>query len=79
MKTIGNIQGNNIVEQDDGSVTFSAGATLDGDGANRQFGGFPCYAPKSFRGGTLDILANAGSPCNGKESRGPSTGGKQSY
>jgi Fungal chitosanase of glycosyl hydrolase group 75 len=62
MKTIGNIQGNNIVEQDDGSVTFSAGATLDGDGANGQFGGFPCYAPKSFRGGTLDILANAGSP-----------------
>lgn len=64
MKTIGNIQGNNIVEQDDGSVTFSAGATLDGDGANGQFGGFPCYAPKSFRGGTLDILANAGSPGN---------------
>jgi hypothetical protein len=64
MKTIGTIQGNKIVEQDDGSVTFSAGATLDGDGANGQFSGFPCYAPASFRGGTLDILANAGQPGN---------------
>lgn len=60
MRTIGTIQGNNIVENDDGSVTFFAGATLDGDGANGQFGGLPCYAPASFRGGTLDILANAG-------------------
>jgi hypothetical protein len=60
MKTIGTIQGNNIVEQDDDSLTFSSGATLDGDGANGQFGGFPCYAPATFRGGTLDILANAG-------------------
>jgi hypothetical protein len=64
MRTIGTIQGNNIVEQDDGSVTFSAGATLDGDGANGQFGGLPCYAPASFRAGTLDILANAGHPGN---------------
>jgi hypothetical protein len=64
MKSIGTIQGNKIVEQDDGSVTFSAGATLDGDGANGQFGGFPCYAPASFRDGTLDILANAGHPGN---------------
>jgi hypothetical protein len=64
MKTIGTIQGNNIVENDDGSVTFSAGATLDGAGANGQFGGFPAYAPDSFRGGTLDILVNAGHPGN---------------
>ena len=64
MKTIGTILGNKIVEQDDGSVTFSAGATLDGDGANGQFGGLPCYAPDSYQGGTLDLLANAGHPGN---------------
>jgi hypothetical protein len=64
MRTIGIIQGNTIVEQDDGSVTFFAGATLDGDGANGQFGGLPCYAPRDFQGGTLDILANAGSHGN---------------
>lgn len=64
MRTIGAILGNNIVEQDDKSVTFSAGATLDGDGANGQFGGLPCYAPPSYPGGTLDLLANAGHPGN---------------
>ncbi|MEI7869725.1 MAG: hypothetical protein WCI11_17700 [Candidatus Methylumidiphilus sp.] len=62
MKTIGTIHGNKIEEQNDGSVTFSAGATLDGDGANGQFGGLPCYAPSSYAGGTLDLLANAGHP-----------------
>ena len=60
MRVIGTIHGNDIVEQDDGSVTFSAGATLDGDGANGQFGGLPCYAPASYRGRTLDIIDNAG-------------------
>jgi hypothetical protein len=64
MRIIGTIQGNKIVEQDDGSVTFSAGATLDGDGANGQFGGLPCYAPASFRGRTLDVIGNAGHPGN---------------
>lgn len=53
-----------IMEQADGSVTFSAGATLDGDGASGQFGGPPCYAPASLDGKTLDILANAGGPGN---------------
>jgi len=53
-----------IIEQDDGSVTFAAGATLDGDGANGQFGGPPCYAPSSYQGHTLDVLANAGGPGN---------------
>jgi hypothetical protein len=62
MRTIGVIQGSEIVEQADGSVTFSAGATLDGDGANGQFGGLPCYAPKSFGGKTLDVIENAGQP-----------------
>ena len=62
MKTIGTIRGNAIIEQDDGSVTFAAGATIDGDGAGGQFGGPPCYAPASYGGETLDILANAGSP-----------------
>lgn len=62
MRTIGTIHGNAIIEQDDGSVTFSAGATIDGDGASGQFGGPPCYAPASYGGQTLDILANAGSP-----------------
>ena len=64
MRTIGTINGNKIEEQNNGSVTFSAGATLDGDGANGQFGGLPCYAPPSYRGGTLDLLANAGHPGN---------------
>jgi hypothetical protein len=64
MKTIGTIQGKDIVEQSDGSVIFSAGATLDGDGANGQFGGLPCYAPESYQKPTLDVLANAGGPGN---------------
>ena len=64
MKTIGTINGNDIIEQDDGSVTFSAGATLDGDGANGQFGGPPCYAPPSYQGPTLDVIGNAGHPGN---------------
>jgi len=45
-------------------VTFSSGATLDGDGANGQFGGDPCYAPSSYSGGTLDVIGNAGGPGN---------------
>lgn len=53
-----------ITELEDGSVIFFAGATLDGDGANGQFGGLPCYAPASYDGRTLDILANAGGPGN---------------
>jgi len=61
---IGNIKGSEIVEEDDGSVTFTAGAQLDGDGANGQFGEPPCYAPKSYAGKTLDVLANAGGPGN---------------
>jgi hypothetical protein len=48
LRKIGTINGNDIIEQDDGSVTFSAGATLDGDGANGQFGGPPCYAPSTY-------------------------------
>jgi hypothetical protein len=63
-RIIGNIQGNDIVEEDDGSVTFSAGATLDGDGANGQFGGDPCYAPSGYPGKTLDVIGNAGGPGN---------------
>ena len=59
-RSIGNINGSDIVEEDDKSVTFLAGAQLDGDGANGQFGGPPCYAPPSFEGKTLDVLANAG-------------------
>jgi hypothetical protein len=64
MRKIGTIKGNDIIEQDDGSVTFSAGATLDGDGANGQFGGPPCYAPASYHGQTLDVIGNAGGPGN---------------
>ena len=51
-----------IIERDDGSVIFFAGATLDGDGACGQSGGLPCYAPASYEGRTLDILLNAGCP-----------------
>jgi hypothetical protein len=63
-KHIGTIEGCDIVEQDDKSVTFTAAARLDGDGANGQFGQPPCYAPASFAGKTLDVLANAGGPGN---------------
>src|SRR5205085_2373058 len=54
--TGGNID---VTQEDDGSVTFVAGATLDGDGANGQFQGSPCYAPGSYQGPTLDVIANA--------------------
>jgi hypothetical protein len=64
MGKIGTINDSDIIEQDDGSVTFTAGATLDGDGANGQFGQPPCYAPASFHGPTLDVLGNAGHPGN---------------
>ena len=63
-RLIGNINGSDIVEEDDKSVAFTAGAQLDGDGANGQFGGDPCYAPKGYPGKTLDVLANAGGPGN---------------
>jgi len=63
-KLIGNIRGQMIIAEDDGSVTFYAGATIDGDGANGQFGGDPCYAPEGYAGRTLDFLGNAGSPGN---------------
>jgi hypothetical protein len=59
-RLIGTINDRDIVEEDDKSVTFLAGAQLDGDGANGQFGGPPCYASASFRGKTLDVLGNAG-------------------
>jgi hypothetical protein len=64
MRTIGTTQGSDIIEMDDGSVRFFAGATIDGDGANGQFGQPPCYAPASYRGPTLDVLQNAGEPGN---------------
>ncbi len=64
MRKIGTINDCDIFEQDDGSVTFSAGATLDGDGANGQFGEPPCYAPSSYEGPTLDVIGNAGHPGN---------------
>jgi hypothetical protein len=63
-RLIGTVEGCDIVEQDDKSVTFTAAARLDGDGANGQFGQPPCYAPESFTGKTLDVLANAGCPGN---------------
>jgi len=62
MRSIGKISGVEIIVQRDGSVTYHAGATIDGDGANGQFGQLPCYAPGTYQGGTLDILANAGQP-----------------
>jgi hypothetical protein len=63
-RIIGTIHGSDIIEEDDLSVTFSSGATLDGDGANGQFGGDPCYAPSSYSGKTLDDIRNAGGPGN---------------
>jgi hypothetical protein len=38
-----------IVEEDDKSVTFTAGAQLDGDGANGQYGGVLFMRPKAMR------------------------------
>ena len=64
MRKIATINGSDIIELDDGSVRFFAGATIDGDGGNGQFGQPPCYAPDSYDGQTLDILANAGEPGN---------------
>src|SRR5205814_9334073 len=61
-RIIGNIKGSDIVEEADNSVIFTAGAQLDGDGANGQFCAPPCYAPASYKGKTLDVLANAGGP-----------------
>jgi Fungal chitosanase of glycosyl hydrolase group 75 len=59
-RMIGTIHGSDIVEEDDGSVTFTSGASLDGDGANGQFDGDPCYAPSGYDGRTLDVIDNAG-------------------
>lgn len=64
MRKIATIDGSDIIELDDGSVRFFAGATLDGDGANGQFGQPPCYAPDCYDGQTLDVLANAGEAGN---------------
>lgn len=64
MRVIGTIDGIDIVENDDKSVTYVSGATIDGDGANGQFGEPPCYAPAGYPGKTLDVLGNAGGPEN---------------
>jgi len=53
-----------VTQEDDGSVNFVAGATMDGDGANGQFQEAACYAPSSYQEPTLDVLANAGHPGN---------------
>ena len=53
-----------VIQADDGSVTFVAGADLDGDGGNGQAGHSPCYAPESYNGPTLDVMGNAGVPGN---------------
>ena len=53
-----------VIQADDGSVTFVAGATLDGDGASGQAGHSPCYAPEGYNGPTLDVIGNAGVPGN---------------
>jgi hypothetical protein len=63
-RIIGTINDSDIIEEDDGSVTFTSGATLDGDGANGQFDGDPCYAPADYDGKTLDVIGNAGHPGN---------------
>lgn len=63
-RLIGTINGHAIEELPDGSVIFTSGATLDGDGANGQFGGPPCYAPIGYKGVTLDVIGNAGGPGN---------------
>ena len=64
MRVIGTIDEVDIVENDDKSVTYVSGATIDGDGANGQFGEPPCYAPAGYPGKTLDVLGNAGGPEN---------------
>ena len=64
-RIIGTINSCRILEEDDTTVTFTAGAQLDGDGANGQFGGNPCYAPKSYHGKHSMYLRMPGPPGTG--------------
>lgn len=64
MRIVATIDGEQIVEHDDMSVRYRAKAAIDADGANGQFGGLPSYAPRGYKGKTLDVLANAGGPGN---------------
>lgn len=52
------VRGEPVTLEDDGSVTFVAGMTIDGDG------GRTTYAPPGSGLKGLDYLANAGSPGN---------------
>jgi hypothetical protein len=52
------IRGNPVMLDDDGMISFTAGATIDGDG------GFRTYCPASASTEGLDYLANAGGPGN---------------
>lgn len=58
------IAGVAVAIRDNQTIEFISKASLDGDGANGQFGNFPCYAPLSYTGNTLDDLANAGTKDN---------------
>lgn len=63
-KVLATVNGVKITLQDDGYVVFTAGMTIDGDGANGQVSGIGCYAPANSGLKTWDYLANAGEPGN---------------
>jgi len=52
------VRGEPVTENDDGSVSFIGGMTIDGDGGRRS------YAPAGSGLKALDYLENAGSPGN---------------
>lgn len=56
-KTLFHVLGDPVILHDDGRVSFTGEATINGDGSPRN------YAPVGF-GRPLDYLANAGSPGN---------------
>jgi hypothetical protein len=59
------VRGTNVFLDVDGSVFFTSGITVNGDGANGQNGsGHACYAPPTWSGTALDDLENAGHPGN---------------
>jgi hypothetical protein len=58
MRELMKVRGEPVILNDDGSVSFVAGMTIDADGGRRT------YAPPDSGLKALDYLANAGSPGN---------------
>lgn len=58
MRVLTTIRGNPVLLDEDGMLSFTAGATIDGDG------GYRTYCPAGAPTQGLDYLANAGGPGN---------------